>query len=171
MDLKGKYVMPGIINLHGHVGNVIGLGAGPEEFHRANYGTQPEALRFVRCHHASSAWAANRICRSKSGRSNARAGRHTHACITAGRGFTGKGGYPTSAPGMKGVPFEVETPEQVKKDVAWLADKKVDLVKIWVDDHFGKERKIPMDLSKAIIDEAHKHQAEGLGAYLLSRGC
>jgi imidazolonepropionase-like amidohydrolase len=58
---------------------------------------------------------------------------------------------------MKGVPFEVETPEQVKKDVAWLADKKVDLVKIWVDDHFGKERKIPMDLSKAIIEEAHKH--------------
>ena len=30
-------------------------------------------------------------------------------------------------------------------------------MKIWVDDHFGKERKIPMDLSKAIIEEAHKH--------------
>src|SRR5687767_3651342 len=25
IDLSGKYVMPGIINLHGHLGNVIGL--------------------------------------------------------------------------------------------------------------------------------------------------
>ena len=72
---------------------------------------------------------------------------------------------------MKGVPFEVETPEQVKKDVAWLADKKVDLVKIWVDDHFGKERKIPMDLSKAIIEEAHKHGLKVVGSHLLSGRC
>src|ERR687893_507331 len=65
----------------------------------------------------------------------------TPRIFTAFRGFTGKAGYPTSAPGMKGVPFEVETPEQAKKDVAFLADKKVDIVKIWVDDHFGRERK------------------------------
>ena len=58
---------------------------------------------------------------------------------------------------MKGVPFEVENAAEVRKDVDWLADKKVDEVKIWVDDHFGRERKIPMDLSKDIIQEAHKH--------------
>ena len=69
---------------------------------------------------------------------------------------------------MKGVPFEVENAAEVRKDVDWLADKKVDMVKIWVDDHFGKERKIPMDLSKAIIEEAHKHGSESRRAYLLS---
>ena len=106
-------------------------------------------------------------------RSEQRAGQtdNTRGSYTAGRGFTGKGGYPTSAPGMKGVPFEVENAERSRKDVDWLADKKVDLVKIWVDDHFGKERKIPMDLSKAIIDEAHKHGLRVVGAYFLSGRC
>src|SRR5258706_4327616 len=47
--------------------------------------------------------------------------------------------------------------EQVRKDVAELAANKVGMVKIWVDDHLGRERKIPLDLSKGIIDEAHKN--------------
>jgi imidazolonepropionase-like amidohydrolase len=66
---------------------------------------------------------------------------------------------------MKGVPFEVETVEQVKKDVAFLAGKKVDLVKIWVDDHFGREQKIPLDLSQAIIKAAAAHNLK-VGAHI-----
>jgi imidazolonepropionase-like amidohydrolase len=58
---------------------------------------------------------------------------------------------------MKGVPYEVETTAQVEKAVAELAAKKVDLVKIWVDDHLGKEQKISMDLCRAIIANAKKH--------------
>jgi imidazolonepropionase-like amidohydrolase len=45
----------------------------------------------------------------------------------------------------------------VDQDVAQLAGKKVDVVKIWVDDHLGREKKIPLDLAKAIIADAHKH--------------
>jgi imidazolonepropionase-like amidohydrolase len=89
----------------------------------------------------------------------------TTRIFTAYRGFTGKGGYPTSAAGMKGVPFEVTSTDEVKKDVAILADKKVDIVKIWVDDHFGRETKIPFDLSAAIIEEAHKHKLK-VGAHV-----
>jgi imidazolonepropionase-like amidohydrolase len=48
--------------------------------------------------------------------------------------------------------------DQVRKNVAELADKRADLVKIWVDDHLGRERKIPLDLSRAIIENAHKHK-------------
>jgi imidazolonepropionase-like amidohydrolase len=58
---------------------------------------------------------------------------------------------------MKGVPFEVTTREEVKKHVDLLADKKVDIVKVWVDDHFGVEKKIPIELTAGIIEEAHKH--------------
>ena len=65
---------------------------------------------------------------------------------------------------MKGVPFEVETADEVAKDVAWLADKKVDIVKIWVDDHFGKERKIPMDMSKDDHRGGPQARAAGIGA-------
>jgi imidazolonepropionase-like amidohydrolase len=92
-------------------------------------------------------------------RSAQRGGRPTMTRIfTAYRGFTGMGGYPTTAAGMKGVPFEVSTVDQVKKNVAELADRRVDVVKIWVDDHLGRERKIPLDLSKAIISEAHRNK-------------
>jgi len=58
---------------------------------------------------------------------------------------------------MKGVPYEVSNVTEVKKDGAELAAKNVDVVKIWVDDHLGKDRKIPFDLSKAIIENAHRH--------------
>jgi imidazolonepropionase-like amidohydrolase len=33
----------------------------------------------------------------------------------------------------------------------------VDIVKIWVDDHLGRERKIPLELCKAIINHAGRH--------------
>ncbi|MBV8818879.1 MAG: hypothetical protein JO022_11020, partial [Acidobacteriaceae bacterium] len=36
VDLRGKFVMPGIINLHGHVGNVIDLTQDPKYFTREN---------------------------------------------------------------------------------------------------------------------------------------
>jgi imidazolonepropionase-like amidohydrolase len=38
-----------------------------------------------------------------------------------------------------------------------LAAKKVDIVKIWVDDRNGTVKKLPPPLYRAIIDEAHKH--------------
>jgi imidazolonepropionase-like amidohydrolase len=38
-------------------------------------------------------------------------------------------------------------------------------VKIWVDDHFGREQKIPLDISKAIIDAAHGHKLK-VGAHI-----
>src|SRR5205085_2438092 len=151
-----KFIMPGIINLHGHIGNVIGLVQDPANFTRVN--TEKNLKTYASYGVTSVISMGSDQDLSFQIRAEQRAGRPTYTRLyTAGRGFTGKGGYPTSAPGMKGVPFEVENAQQVAKDVAWLAEKKVDLVKIWVDDHFGRERKIPMDVSKDIIEEAHKH--------------
>jgi imidazolonepropionase-like amidohydrolase len=90
-------------------------------------------------------------------RAEQRSGRPRMARIfTAGRGFTGPAGYPTTAPGMKGVPYEVNSEAEVRKAVAQLADRRVDMVKIWVDDHLGRERKIPVAVSKAIVQHAHQ---------------
>ncbi len=157
IDLAGKFVMPGIINLHGHLGNTVGLAQDPKNFTTENLaknlatyasygvtsmismGTDQEPMYAVRSEQRSGRPKTTRI-------------------FSAGRGFTGKAGYPTSAPGMKGVPYEVETAGQAKEAVDANAAKKVDIIKIWVDDHLGKERKIPMDLSKAIIDNAHRHR-------------
>jgi imidazolonepropionase-like amidohydrolase len=156
IDLAGKYVMPGLIDLHVHLGNVKGLVQDPKFFTRENVNQQLRTYASYGVTAVVSMGADPDLIYQL--RAEQRAGRPSVARIfTAGRGFTGKGGYPVSAPGMKGVPFEVETVEDVRKAVAQLADKRVDVVKIWVDDHLGKEPKISMDLCRAIIAEAHKH--------------
>lgn len=155
IDLSGKFVMPGIINLHGHLGNTVGLTQDPANFTRANLDKNLQTYASFGVTSVVSMGSDQDLVYDV--RTQQRAGRaKTTRIFTAGRGFTGKGGYPTTAQGMKGVPFEVETPEQARKDVSLLAERRVDLVKIWVDDHLGRERKIPIDLSKAIIDAAHK---------------
>jgi imidazolonepropionase-like amidohydrolase len=156
VDLTGRYVMPGIINLHGHLGNVVDLTQDPKNFTRANMDKQLKLYASYGVTSALSMGSDQDLVFAV--RAEQRAGRPTETRIfTAGRGFTGKGGYPTTAAGMKGVPFEVETTAQVAQDVAQLADKKVDIVKIWVDDHLGREQKIPLPLSAAIIENARKH--------------
>ena len=39
-----------------------------------------------------------------------------------------------------------------------MAGHKVDIVKIWVDDNFGKFTKMSPEMYKAVIDECHKHK-------------
>lgn len=70
---------------------------------------------------------------------------------TAGRGLT------APEPGRSEVPYWVTSEEQARKAVQELAARKVDLVKIWVDDRDGKYMKLSPALSRAIIEEAHKH--------------
>lgn len=157
IDLTGKYVMPGIINLHGHLAMTDGLSQSPSNFTRANLEKQLATYAAYGVTSVVSMGTDQDLVYQV--RAEQRAGRPSLTRIfTAGRGFTGKAGYPTSAPGMEGVPFEVETRAQVAKAVAQLADKKVDIVKIWVDDHLGREPKIPMDMCQAIIENAHKYR-------------
>jgi imidazolonepropionase-like amidohydrolase len=156
INLAGKFVMPGIINLHGHLGNTIDLVQDPKNFTRENMTRNLKTYASYGVTTVMSMGSDQDLVYAM--RAEQRAGRPKMTRIfTAGRGFTGKAGYPTTAPGMKGVPYEVETTAQVEKDVAELAAKKVDLVKIWVDDHLGRETKIPLNLSAAIIQQAHKH--------------
>ena len=70
---------------------------------------------------------------------------------TAGRGLTGP------EPGRTEAPYWVRTEAEARKDVQELAAKKVDLVKIWVDDRDHTVTKLSPALYGAAIDEAHKH--------------
>lgn len=155
VDLAGKFVMPGIINLHGHLGNVIDLSQDPKNFTKENVEAQLKTYARYGVTSVLSMGSDRPLIYEM--RAQQRAGRPAMARIyTAGKGFTGKAGYPTSAPGMKGVPFEVTSVAEVQKAMAELAPNKPDFVKIWVDDHLGKEVKIPLELSNAIIQEAKK---------------
>jgi len=157
LDLTGKYVMPGIINLHAHLGNVVDLKQDPSFYTRENVERNLRNYAFYGVTSVVSMGSDKELIFDL--RREQREIRPAMARIfTAGRGFTGYGGYPTTVPGNKGVPFEVANDAEVEKDVAWLAGKKADLVKIWVDDHLGREQKIPLDLCKDIIEAARKHK-------------
>ena len=154
MKLAGKYVIPGLINLHTHLGNTIGLIQDPKNYTRANLEKNLKVYADYGVTTVMSMGSDQPVAFEL--RAEQRAGRaKTTRVFTAGRGFTGVGGYPTKAMGMKGVPYEAASNADITKAIDELAARKVDLVKIWVDDHLGKERKIPLDLSKEIIRQAH----------------
>jgi imidazolonepropionase-like amidohydrolase len=136
VDLKGKTVMPAIIDAHTHlsrerraliedlqrrayygVGVAMSLGqdAGDLPF-QVREETIPDAARYR----------------------------------TAGRGIT------APEPGRSDIPYWITTQEEARKAVQELAARKVDLVKIWVDDRDGKYKKLTPDLYGAVIDEAHR---------------
>jgi len=71
---------------------------------------------------------------------------------TAGRGIT------MPEPGRTDIPYWITTQAEGRKAVQELAAKKVDIVKIWVDDRDGKYKKLTPDLYGAIIDEAHRQK-------------
>jgi len=70
--------------------------------------------------------------------------------FTAGRGLT------APEPGRTTAPYWVTSPAEARKAVQELAAKKVDIVKVWVDDRNGQYKKLTPDLYGAAIDEAHK---------------
>src|SRR5215475_212186 len=74
----------------------------------------------------------------------------------AGRGI----GAPNAGPGAAayaGIAYEVTTEEQARQAVRELASKKVDLIKIWVDDRNGRAPRLAPNLYRAIIEEGHRH--------------
>ena len=71
---------------------------------------------------------------------------------TAGRGIT------APEPGRSDVPYWITTEAEARKAVPEQAARKVDLIKIWVDDRDGKYKKLTPALYGAVIDEAHKQK-------------
>jgi imidazolonepropionase-like amidohydrolase len=71
--------------------------------------------------------------------------------FTAGRGIT------APEKGRTEVPYWITTPEEGRKAVQENAARKVDIIKIWVDDRDGKFPKLTPSLYTPVIDEAHKH--------------
>jgi len=156
IDAKGKTVIPGLINMHGHVGMTKGLKQGKENYSKENILAQLK--QYARYGVTTVMSLGTDFEAMFELRGPATADESPRAAVfTAGRGFTGKHGYPAVLPGNAGLPVEVDTVDEVKAHIQELARQKVDMVKIWVDDHWGHYVKIRPELYKAIIEEAHKN--------------
>ena len=150
-DLSGKYVMPGIINLHGHVGNTVDMAQNAKFYTRENIEKNLRTYASYGVTTVLSLGTDQDLIFSV--RDQQRGSRPTYTRVyTAGQGFTMKGGVGGTPPGT----YNLVDGGEIAKDVDDQAAKKVDIIKVWVDDALGKRKKIPYEMSKAIIDNAHR---------------
>ncbi len=157
-DLSGKFVMPGLINLHGHVAESDGVIQDPVKFFTRNE-VERDLLLYARYGVTSVASLGTDQPMVYAFREEQRRGRPSMARIfTAGRGFTVKDGFPTNKGNVPGVPYEPVQPSDVPAQIKELASHRPDVVKIWVDDRFGDFKKTPIEISRPIIEGAHANK-------------
>jgi len=133
--LSGKHVIPGLVNAHGHVGNTVGLQQG-------HYSAENVARDLK-------TYAEYGVTTVFSLGDDQEAGfrmRDAQNVPTLDRARLFVAG-PVLAP---------KSPEEARTLVDQDAAMKVDIVKIRVDDNLGTTPKMPPEIYKAVIDEAHK---------------
>ncbi len=151
-DMAGKFVMPGIIDSHVHIGLMHDVTQDEKYF-------TPENVNADLKQYAAYGVTSVQVLGTDKDfvlnlRNQQRKSRPTMARVfSAGQGAVIKGGYG----GLLGVTQPISTPEEGRKLVDEQAAKGVDFIKLWMDD----ERKtipvkMPYSVSAAIIDEAHK---------------
>lgn len=155
VDLNGKTVMPAIVDTHTHLGwyvvktNQIGA----DTYTRANLVDHLQRVAY----YGIAAVQSMGIDPGEIGyRIRANPPPDTALFRLAGRGMA----MPHAGPGRlywQPVAYGVTTEAEARADVRELAAKKVDLVKIWVDDRNHTVPKLTPPLYRAIIDEAHKN--------------
>jgi imidazolonepropionase-like amidohydrolase len=75
--------------------------------------------------------------------------------MLAGRGIGAPNAFPGAA-AYAGIAYEITTEDQARSAVQELAARKVDAIKIWVDDRGGRAPSLPIALSRVVIDEGHR---------------
>ncbi|MGA8144375.1 MAG: amidohydrolase family protein [Candidatus Acidiferrales bacterium] len=154
IELEGRTIMPGIINAHGHLGLVAGTQNRADAYTRENVGN---ALLQYEQYGVTSMLS---LGLNRDGvyelRDEQRSGAFPGATIvTAGRGF----GVQSGAPSLALAPDQVYrpgSPDEARAQVREMAAHHPDLVKLWLDDMYGKYPKMDPAIYKAVIDESHK---------------
>ena len=154
--LDGKTVMPTLISTHVHPGFQLGPTYLAQNFKRE---TIMEDLNRA-LYFGVSAVMSQGIERGEAMyqiRAEQAEGRLGGArLLLAGRGI----GAPNAGPGnpvYANFAYEISTEAEARRAAQELAARKVDAIKIWVDDRGGRAPKLPLALSRAVIEEGHKH--------------
>jgi imidazolonepropionase-like amidohydrolase len=156
-DVRGKTIIPALIDLHTHLGLTRnGMESTPGTYSAENIQTQLE--NFLRYGVGTIAVMGTDQPMIYQLRDEQRAGKLAGARFyTAGRGFGMAGGLPAAGIAQPLDIYRPKSTEEARTDVRELASHHPDFVKIWVDDDFGRLPKIPPEIYRAIIDEAHHH--------------
>ncbi len=153
IDASGKYLAPGLMDLHVHLGSRAGPG-----FVAADY-TREQVEKNLNAYLYFGVTTVRSVGTEREAGFQVRKAQRDGAALgarlfTAGRGFTARGGHPAQEVGE--IARQTDDPAEARKQVAELASQQVDLVKIWIDDLHGKQPKVRNDVIEAILDEARK---------------
>lgn len=155
IDLSGKFIMPEIINAHGHLGLLKGTKMSAENYTKEN--VERQLLQYQDYGIGAVLVMGTDRDEAYEWRSESHQGKLPGALLyTAGRGFGVPNGLPPAIMGTDLV-YRPTTPEETRKDVDELATHHPDFVKLWLDDFWGQYPKMKPEIYAAIIDEAHKH--------------
>jgi imidazolonepropionase-like amidohydrolase len=151
----GKFLTPGVIDLHVHLGTRAGPG-----FTKADY-TRERIEKNLNTYLYFGVTSVRSIGTERDAgflvRKAERDGTlETARLFTAGRGFTSPGGHPSQEVGD--IVIQTGDPDEARRQVAALAAQQVDAIKIWVDDLHGKAPKIKPAVTDAILEEARKYK-------------
>lgn len=169
VDLSGKTVMPALVGAHGHPGFQRGLTYTAENYTRETIEDDLSRAAYF----GVSAVQSQGIERGEvmfQIRADQESADARHASTLAERTvgnfallrLAGRGiGAPNAGPGaaaFTGIAYEVDTPEEGVQAISEQAAKKVNAIKIWVDDRNGRAPRMEASVFRAIIDEAHRQR-------------
>jgi imidazolonepropionase-like amidohydrolase len=162
VNLQGKTVMPMLVNVHGHIGYLKGVTSDPKDYDRANVLDHLRRLEYYGVG-IFQELGTDRNDTELRIRDEQRAGALTEGALlfTAGNGIVAPNPSGTNGgPGFAtDVVLEAGTADEARLRVRALAEKKVDIVKLWVDDRGGTKPKLAPPVYRAAIAEA---RARGL---------
>ena len=155
MDLRGKTIMPELINTHGHLGLVKGTTSSAEN--QTDDNLRHQLLRY-QCYGVGAVLSMGTDGEKFAAwREASRNGTFPGAAIyTAGIGFGTKDAVPPASMGFTMV-LRPDTPDEARAEVRKQAALKPDFIKFWLDDFWGQYPKMKPEIYAAIIDEAHRN--------------
>src|SRR5216684_8266555 len=152
---SGKFLTPGLIDLHVHLGTRGGPGFQASDYTRERIEKNLNAYLYFGVTTVRSVGTEREagFAVRKAERDGASL---TARLFTAGRGFTAVHGHPSQEVGD--IARQTDDPDDARRQVAELAAQQVDCIKIWVDDLRGAAPKIKPAVIDAILEEARKYK-------------
>lgn len=154
LKLAGKTIIPGIINAHGHLGLTQGVTVSIANYTEENVERQlAQYQRYGVTTIMSLGMNLDLLYKLRAEQTKGKVDGAT--ILTAGRGIGVPGGVP--APNLQDNPvYRPKTPDEARQDVREMAKRHPNLIKIWVDDNFGKLPRPDPAVYGAAIQQAHE---------------
>jgi imidazolonepropionase-like amidohydrolase len=138
IDMSDRYIIPGLINAHGHVGIARGLETGPSIHSEQNVLNQLEL--YARYGITTVVSLGDEPPEAFTVRNNYDSGDHGIARLF-----------------MSGPVLSPSSPEAAFEEVSELMQHNPDWTKIRVDDNLGRSQKMSPEVYRAVIEASHEH--------------